>query len=87
MASIPIGLKRICRKCKEEYKFEHTRWMKYLIQDIEEAVRGSIKKLIDMGRKENLKTIWEIYSKLFINKKSNTTIEKVLKNEENEDKN
>ena len=88
-ASIPIGITRLCRKCKAEFKFGHIEnhvgeKEKDLIGLIEEIVRGegSLKKIIGLNRKTDIISVWNTYSKLFVNKRSNTTIEEFLSREE-----
>ena len=54
-----------------------------IIDDLEEVIRGkeAIRKMINMNRKKDIIIIWKIYSKLFVNKRTNTTIEEFLEKE------
>ena len=94
IVSIPIGITRICRKCKGEFKFEHIKRhleedKKGMIDGIQEIIReqGSLRKIINMDKKNEIKKIWEVYSKLFVNKKSNTSMEDFLNKEKTGEQN
>ena len=54
-----------------------------MIDGIQERIReqGSLRKIINMDKKNEIMKIWEVYSKLFVNKKLNTSMEDFLNKE------
>ena len=89
---MPLGIKRVRRKCKEEFNFSHIRLhigekQNEIIDELEIVIRGkeAIRKMINMNRKEDIIIIWDIYSKLLMNKRTNTTIEEFLEKEIRDD--
>ena len=92
MASVPLGIKRVCRKCREEFNFSHIKLhigekQNEIIDELEEVIRGkeAIRKMINMNRKKDIIIMWKIYSKLFVNKRTNTMIEEFLEKEIRDD--
>ena len=81
IASIPVTLKRKCKNCLKVYDFEHvekyiSRENKDLVKILKSIITGEnpIENILNLNRDEGVKEIWKIYSRTFVNKKTNVDI-------------
>ena len=78
IASIPMKLKRKCRRCLDVHDFGHIE--KYISEENKDLVniikdinkmQEPLKQLVKINRNEGFKEVWKVYTKTFINRKDN----------------
>ena len=78
IASIPMTLKRKCRRCLDVHDFGHIE--KYISEENKDLVniikdinkmQEPLKQLVKINRNEGFKEVWKVYTKTFINRKDN----------------
>ena len=76
IASIPVGLKRMCKKCKEIHRFEHIKIhvaenLKGVVDEILSIIPNerALEKLVNLNKYGELTDQWKRYTTTFKNRK------------------